>query len=465
MSTHIATADRSVSEKVSELGPTWLAGAIAAGPATMASLLVAGASFGYALLWVVIISALLGALGLYLSTKLALATEEGLVATVERRLGSKWAWLLVADVVLASGLAQLIIMKTLADVSGLMTGIDVRIWGIFWALVLMVGLAGGGYRIAELGAKVIVSAIVIAFISSLFVVPTDLVAASGGLVPAIPAGIEGALIAAAIPAGIEGALIAAAILGGAVHITVITMQTYTVRARGWTTSDADLARFDISVSMIVAFGLFSIATFVVAAGALHGTVENPEALTAITAAQSLEPVAGGFAQWLFLFGLLGAAVSTLGGNTLVPPYVVADKLGWETDVSDSRYRSLLAATALLSAAGAFIEGAFLPLLALVLAFGLVGTPFVIAIVLVLLNDPETAPEPPSLALNVGGVTLFSVATVLAGQFVNEQIAGGLTPISGSIAVFAIILTIATVVLVSSHLRTQLTGEKKATISE
>jgi len=452
MSTHIATADRSVSEKVSELGPTWLAGAIAAGPATMASLLVAGASFGYALLWVVIISALLGALGLYLSTKLALATEEGLVATVERRLGSKWAWLLVADVVLASGLAQLIIMKTLADVSGLMTGIDVRIWGIFWALVLMVGLAGGGYRIAELGAKVIVSAIVIAFIASLFVVPTDLVAASGGLVPAIPAGIEGALIAAAI-------------LGGAVHITVITMQTYTVRARGWTTSDADLARFDISVSMIVAFGLFSIATFVVAAGALHGTVENPEALTAITAAQSLEPVAGGFAQWLFLFGLLGAAVSTLGGNTLVPPYVVADKLGWETDVSDSRYRSLLAATALLSAAGAFIEGAFLPLLALVLAFGLVGTPFVIAIVLVLLNDPETAPEPPSLALNVGGVTLFSVATVLAGQFVNEQIAGGLTPISGSIAVFAIILTIATVVLVSSHLRTQLTGEKKATISE
>jgi len=452
MSTHIATADRSVSEKVSELGPTWLAGAIAAGPATMASLLVAGASFGYALLWVVIISALLGALGLYLSTKLALATEEGLVATVERRLGSKWAWLLVADVVLASGLAQLIIMKTLADVSGLMTGIDVRIWGIFWALVLMVGLAGGGYRIAELGAKVIVSAIVIAFIASLFVVPTDLVAASGGLVPAIPAGIEGALIAAAI-------------LGGAVHITVITMQTYTVRARGWTTSDADLARFDISVSMIVAFGLFSIATFVVAAGALHGTVENPEALTAITAAQSLEPVAGGFAQWLFLFGLLGAAVSTLGGNTLVPPYVVADKLGWETDVSDSRYRSLLAATALLSAAGAFIEGAFLPLLALVLAFGLVGTPFVIAIVLVLLNDSETAPEPPSLALNVGGVTLFSVATVLAGQFVNEQIAGGLTPISGSIAVFAIILTIATVVLVSSHLRTQLTGEKKATISE
>lgn len=448
MSQQTVSVGRSVTEKFSALGPTWLAGAIAAGPATMASLLVAGASFGYALLWVVIVSALLGALGLYLSTKLALATEEGLVATVERRLGSKWAWLLVADVVLASGLAQLIIMKTLADVSGLMTGIDARLWGIVWALVLVVGLAGGGYRIAELGAKVIVSAIVIAFIASLFVVPTDLVAASSGLAPTIPAGVSGALVAAAI-------------LGGAVHITVITMQTYTVRARGWTTSDADLARFDISVSMIAAFGLFSIATFVVAAGALHGNVDA-EGLTAIAAAQALEPIAGEFAQSLFLLGLLGAAVSTLGGNTLVPPYVVADKLGWETDVGDSRYRSLLAVTALLSAGGAFIEGAFLPLLALVLAFGLVGTPFVIAIVLVLLNDSETAPEPPSLALNAGGIGLFSVAAVLAGQFVNEQLGGGLTPLSGSIAVFALVLTIATAVLIGSHLKTQLGGERAAT---
>jgi manganese transport protein len=444
-------ADRSVSEKISELGPTWLAGAIAAGPATIASLITAGASFGYALLWVVVLSALFGALAQYLSTKLALATEEGLVATVERRLGTKWAWLLVADVVLASGLAQLIIMKTVADVSGLVTGTDARIWGLVWAVVLAAGLAGGGYRFAEIGAKLIVSAIVLAFIASLFVVPTDFVAASGGLVPTIPAGVSGALVAAGI-------------LGGAVHITIITMQTYTVRARGWTTEDAGLARFDISVSMLAAFGIFSIATFLVAAGALFGNVDA-QGLTAVSAAQALEPIAGEFAQSLFLAGLLGAAVSTLGGNTLVPPYVVADKLGWKTDVSDSRYRALLAATALLSAGGVFIGGSFLQLLVLVLAFGLVGTPFAIALVLVLLNDSGTTAEPPSLLLNVGGVALFAVASVLAGSFVNEQISGGLTALSGSVLVFAVVLGLATVVLVGSHLRTQLSGGNTAAVSE
>jgi len=434
-----------VAHYFSRLGPTWLAGAIAAGPATMASVLVAGASFGYALLWVVIISALFGALAQYLSTRLALATGEGIVQTVENRYGSIWAWILVIDVVLAAGLAQLVIMKTLADVSALMSGFDARLWGVFWAIVLAVGLAGGGYRVAELGAKVIVSAVVLAFVASLFVVPIDLSTAATGLVPSIPAGVSGALIAAGV-------------LGGAVHITIITMQTYTVRARGWDDSDRSLARFDIFASMIVAFGLFSLATFLVAAGALHGTVDAA-GLDAIAAAAALEPIAGTYAQWLFLIGLLGAAVSTLGGNTIVPPFLVADKLGWDTDVSDRRYRTLLAATALLSAGGAFIEGSFFQLLVLVLAFGLVGTPFAIAIVVLLVNDRSVVDETPGFALNVGAVALFSVTTVLAGSFVQDEIASGLDPLTLFVVAFAVAMSIATVALLGSQFVSKLSQKE------
>ncbi|MGM0606230.1 MAG: NRAMP family divalent metal transporter [Halobacteriota archaeon] len=426
----------SVLQYLSRLGPTWLAGAIAAGPATMASVLVAGASFGYALLWVVILSALFGALAQYLATRLALVTGEGIVSTVERRFGSVWAWILVADVVLAAGLAQLVIMKTLADVSALVSGVDARLWGGVWAIVIAIGLAGGGYRLAELGAKVIVSVVVLAFVASLFVVPIDIGSAATGLVPAIPAGVSGALLAAGV-------------LGGAVHITIITMQTYTVRARGWDEADRGIARFDIVASMIGAFGLFSLAIFLVAAGALYGVVD-PSGLTAIAAAGALEPIAGTYAQWLFLFGLLGAAVSTLGGNTIVPPFLVADKLGWETNVSDTRYRSLLAATALVSAAGAFIEGSFLQLLVLVLAFGLVGTPFAIAVVVLLLNDAAIVEQTPGPAVNLGAVALFAVTSVLAGSFVRDELAGGIDPLTGFVLLFAAGMTIATVVLIGSR---------------
>ncbi len=433
---------------LSRLGPTWLAGAIAAGPATMASLLAAGAGFGYTLLWVVVLSAILGALAQYLATRLALGTEEGIVRTVERHLGEWWAWLLVVDVFLAAGLAQLVIMKTLADVSEALSGVDARLWGVAWAVVLAAGLAGGGYRVAELGAKIVVSLVVCAFVASLFVVPIDYSAAASGLVPSAFDGVGMALVAAGV-------------LGGAVHVTIITMQTYTTRARGWTATDAGIARFDIATSMLVAFGLYSLAIFVVAASVLAGTGE----VTAIGAAEALGPLVGPYAQALFFVGLLGAAVSTLGGNTVVPPYLLADKLGWDTDVSDSRYQALLAGVALASAAGAFIEGAFFPLLVLVLAFGLVGTPFAIALVLVLLNTRSVRVDAPGIVLNAGGVVLFVVASVTAGSFVAEEfeavrqtgaLAAGMSTVA---VVFAAVLGTATLALVGSYLLGRFDGER------
>ncbi len=431
---------------VRRLGPTWLAGAVAAGPATMASLLVAGASFGYALLWIVVLSAVLGTLGQYLAMRLGLATEAGLVTVVERHLGSFWAWVLVVDVVLAAGLAQLVIMKTLADVSGAMAGdlgfaaaADPRLWGILWALVLVVGLAGGGYRVAELGAKLIVSLVVLAFVAAAVVVPIDPSAAASGLVPQIPAGVGGALVAAGV-------------LGGAVHITLLSMQSYTMRERGWTSADRDVATFDIGSSMLVAFGAYSLAIFLVAASVLPALEADPGAITQIEAGEALGPVAGEYATWLFLAGLLGAAVSTLGANTVVPPYVLADKLGWEQSISDSRYRGAIAVVALLSAAGAFIEGAFFPLLVLVLAFGLVGTPFVLVLILILLNDPDVVPTTNSRRLNAAGFVLLAVATVLAAEFVRGELTTVTEPLSAFVVLFAACMSLAMVGLFGTYLR-------------
>ncbi|MCU4926403.1 divalent metal cation transporter [Halobacteria archaeon AArc-dxtr1] len=422
----------------SKLGPTWLAGAIAAGPATMAAVITAGAVFGYDMLWVVILAAVLGATAQYLSMRLGLLTEQGIVATVEERLGTFWAWVLVIDTVLASGLAQIVIMKTVADVSAMATGIDARIWGVLWALALAVGLAGGGYYIAELGAKLIVSAVVIAFIASAFIVPTDGTAAVSGLAPSIPT-----------DAG--AALIIAGVLGGAVHITLITMQTYTMRARGWTRKEYDLGLFDVGSSMLVAFGLFSVATFIVAASVLHTPEISGAELDALAAADALGPLAGEYAAAIFMIGLWGAAISTLGANTVVPPYLIADKLDWEQDVSDSRFRAAVVAVALIGALGAFLEGGFFPLLTLMLAFGLVGTPFALVIVLYLLNDSKTVPETNSWLANLAAIVLIVVTTVLAADFVREEAPAATSEFSSAgVVIFAVVMGIATLGLIGKY---------------
>ena len=418
------------------MGPSWVAGAVAAGPASLASLITAGGAYGYALFWVVVLSAVAGAFAQYLAMRLGLLTERGIVAVVEDHLGDSWAWLLVLDVVLAAGSAQLLIMKTVATVSETITGVDARIWGVVWAVVLAVGLATRGYRFLETVAKALVAGVVFAFLASLFVVPVDAGAAARGLVPALPAG---------------SALVAAGVLGGAVHITLITMHSYTMRARGWTVEEYGLATFDVGASMLVAFGVYSVAVFLVTASVL-----TTGDLSAVEAARALGPLAGRYAEWLFLLGLLGAAVSTLGGNTIAPPFLLADKLGWGTTVDDNRYRGLLVAAALLSAPGAFIGGPVLSQLALVLAIGTVGTPFAIVVVLYLLNS-EAVPESPSTLTNLGGLGLLVVTGALAANFVAEQVAGGVDILSGAILAFAVILTAATVALLAKYARLSITG--------
>lgn len=401
-----SVVDQPLRSYVRRLGPTWIAGAVAAGPATVATVMTAGASFRYRLLWVVILAAIFGALAQYLAMRVGLLSETGLVTLVERRLGTRWAWLLVADVVLAAGLAQLVIMKTLADVSELVTGVDARIWGIAWAIALALGLGWGGYRFLEVVAKGLVVAVVLAFVVSLGVVPIDLPAAAGGLVPTIPAGIDGALIAAGV-------------LGGAVHVTLVTMQSYTMQARGWTRAEYGLGTFDVLTSMLVAFGAFGLAIYLVAAAVLYDPTAIVD-LDAVGAAEALGPALGDLGHWVFLLGLWAAAVSTLGGNTVVPPYAIADKLGIERDVTDGRYRALVVGIALASGAGAFLEGSFFSLLILVLAFGLVGTPFALALVVYLANDPDAVGETASPLANVGGIGLIAVAAILAGNFVLER---------------------------------------------
>ena len=431
----MATSGSGLRSRLSQMGPTWLAGAIAVGPATIGALVTAGAGFGYSLLWVVLLSAVMGTTAQYLAMRLGLLTESGIVAAVTENLGSSWAWLLVVDAVIAAGLAQLVIMKTLAGVSAEVTGLNPVVWAVAWSGVLAVGLAGGGYRYAELGAKVLVTLVVVLFVASLFVVPIDAGAAVQGLAPSIPAGVEGALLAAGI-------------LGGAVHIALVTMQSYTMRARGWTADDSALARFDVAASMLVAFGIASLAIFLVAASVL-----SDPSLGVVGAANALGPLVGSNAKWLFLLGLWGAAVTTLGGNTVVPPYLIADKMGWAQDTSDSRYQATVAAFALISALGVFIPGAVFGLLVQAQAIGFVGTPFVLALVLYLLNDPTAVPKTAGSLENVGGVLLIGISTVVAGQWLQRVASGGVTdPVSLAILAFATVLGVAMVGLLGLSVR-------------
>jgi len=385
------------------MGPAWIIAADASGPATLASLCIAGSMYGYKMLWVVLLSVLFGATVQYLAARIGILEGKGIITIVEERLGPMWGWILALDALLVTWLAALVLMNALVGVTSLMTGIHSRLWGVPFAAIVGVFLIRGGYRWFEILCKALVAFILVCFVITLAMVDLSWSDIALGLVPNIPGGIESALMMAAI-------------MGGAVHITIIGLHTYNTNAKGWTRDDLSLARFDNFVSMGLAFGLYSVIIFFVAAAVLHPY--HVKVVTATDAALSLEPLLGKGASVIFMLGVWGAAFSTLSPTMLAATYFFVDKMKWPLDRKDRRFTGTVIVGCIIVAFGPFLKGGFFLLLPLMLALGLCGTPLIIAIVLHLLNKREVVGEDKnSLILNILGCIALAVTTFLAIRFI------------------------------------------------
>ncbi|MBW1682555.1 MAG: divalent metal cation transporter [Deltaproteobacteria bacterium] len=390
-----------------EMGPAWIISAVACGPATLASVSIAGSTYGYAFLWVVILSAVFGATAQYLAARVGILEGRGIISATERRLGRFWAWILALDAVVATYIAAMVLMNALVGVTGLATGLSTPWWGIPYALLITLGLVLGGYRWFENACKLLVCFVVLCFIITVFQADIRPAQLASGLIPTFPGGMGSALMGAAI-------------MGGAVHITIIGMHTYNVNARGWKKKDLPLARFDNALSMGAAFGIYSLAIYLVAASVLHPA--GVKVARAADAALGLGPLLGKMAMATFLLGLWGATLSTISPTFLAGAYFIFDKMGWDRERQRKRFGGIILLGALLSATGPFLKGGFFLLLPVMLALGLCGTPLILAIILYMLNRREIAgADRNSFILNLLGVLTLLVTTVLAARFILSKV--------------------------------------------
>lgn len=391
---------------IKQAGPAWIVSAVACGPATMASVAIAGGKYGYGILWVVVLSAFLAFVVQYMAAKAGIIGQKGIMSIVEEKWGSPWAWLLMIDALFATWLAAAVLMKSLVGVTNLIVGTDSNLWALFYAALIFVLLVFGGYKLLERVCKILVSLVVLAFVITVIKVRPDLFAMVKGLVPMIKSGADWALISAGI-------------MGGAVHITIIAMHTYNVNARGWGTGHLKLARLDTFLSMFVAFGLYSVAILLASAVVLYpegATIKNAFGL-----ANVLKPVLGPYAGAVFMAGLWAAVISTISPTFLAGGYFLADKLKWDTNISDNRFKAAIGIGVLISLTGVLLKGNFMLLLVIMLALGLCGTPFIILALLLLLNSKDWAGENKNgWVLNIFGVLALVVTTILAARFLISK---------------------------------------------
>ncbi|WP_081586028.1 Nramp family divalent metal transporter [Tsukamurella sp. 1534] len=299
------------------LGPAFVAAIAYVDPGNVAANITAGATYGYLLVWVLVLANVMAVMIQYQSAKLGVVTGRSLPQVLGDRLPrrARLAFWGQAEVVAAATDIAEIIGGALA--LNLLFGLPLIWGGLIVGVVstVLLTLADGRrqYRF-ELVVVGLLAIIVVGFLAGLVVAPPDGAAFLSGLVPRLQ--------------GTETVLLAASMLGATVMPHAIYLHSALVVDRhGAPPAEgrADRARrllrvtrVDVSLALVIA-GAVNIALLVLAASALFGR-EGTDSIEGAHAAvaDALGPViAGLFAIGLLASGLASTSVGSYAGSTIM----------------------------------------------------------------------------------------------------------------------------------------------------
>ncbi|WP_441297519.1 Nramp family divalent metal transporter, partial [Actinosynnema sp. ALI-1.44] len=321
------------------LGPAFVAAIAYVDPGNVATNTAAGATYGYLLVWVVVVANVMAGLVQYLSAKLGLVTGLSLPEAVRDRLSTptRLAYWAQAEVVaMATDLAEVlggaIALNLLFDLPLLLGGV---ITGVVSTVLLLVQ-DRAGQRPFERVITGLLLIIAIGFAAGLFVSPPSGSGVVGGLLPQF--------------AGSESVLLAAGMLGATVMPHAVYLHSALARDRHGRQTGPRLGRllnatrYDVGVAMVFA-GAVNLAMLLLAASALSG-IDGVDSLSGVRAAIG-QHLGGGIAL-LFAVGLLASGLASTSVGCYAGAVVMGGLLRKRIPLLARRLLTLLPAVALLA---------------------------------------------------------------------------------------------------------------------
>lgn len=389
----------------SKFGPGILVTAAFIGPGTVTTASIAGAEFGFALLWALLFSIFATMVLQDMAARLGLVTRRGLAEALRDNFAGSWlGGLAIALVVAAIGFGNA------AYEAGNIIGAAIGLESIFdlpmsaWALLVgaLAGLllASGTYALIEKLLVTLVLLMSVVFLATLVQVGPDLGAMlQGALVPSVPRG---------------SLLTVIALVGTTVVPYNLFLHASAVQEK-WP-ADVDTrqalreARVDTGLSIGLG-GLITLAVLSTSAAAFFG---GDAEFSAANMARQLEPLLGSGARYFFAAGLFAAGLSSAVTAPLAAAYAVCGVLGWSQELRSGRFRAVWI-TVLLCGTG-FAAVGTKPLLAILFAQAANGflLPICAIFLLVVMNRRGTLGEHSNSALANGLGALVVLVTVGLG---------------------------------------------------
>ena len=316
--------------RIIRFGPGSFVTAAFIGPGTIATCSLAGAQFGYALLWGLVFSVIATVVLQEMSARLGIITQSGLGEALRLQFESPYVRIITAILVISAigiGNAAFETGNILGASLGLQTlmpaGIRVRSVALLTGILAFILLFAGNYRVIE---KVLITLVIlmsITFITTAVIVAPDAREIMKGMfIPGIPGNSDITLVG---------------LIGTTVVPYNLFLHASAVHERWKDKKDLPAARLDIAVSVILG-GLISMSIVITSAVAFRGT--GREITGATDLAVQLEPLLGRWATYCISLGLFAAGVSSAITAPLAAAYAVSGVLGWNRNLSSFRFRSV-----------------------------------------------------------------------------------------------------------------------------
>ena len=353
---------KSILKKIRSIGPAALVTAAFIGPGTITTCSIAGAKFGYALLWGLLFSIIATVVLQEMSARLGIVARKGLgeaLCEQARNPITKFitAFLVLSAILIGNAayetgniLGGALGLETISGISSISItdSFKINIWGPLIGLSAFILMIIGSYKSIERMLIILVILMSLAFITtSIVIMPVWKEIFKGIFVPSVPKG---------------SVLTIVALIGTTVVPYNLFLHSSAVQEKWKDKSGLNEARTDIFVSIIIG-GLISMSIVVTSAVAFWGS--NHEIKGAGDLAIQLEPLLGNWAKIFLAFGLFAAGISSAVTAPLAAAYATSGILGWKKNLKDKKFKSVWIFILLIGIA--FSAFGFKPIQAIVLA--------------------------------------------------------------------------------------------------
>ncbi|MCP5047486.1 MAG: divalent metal cation transporter [bacterium] len=383
--------------KRGKFGPGFLVAAAFIGPGTVVTATSAGAKYGYALIWVVVVSIIAAIVLQEMAGRFSLSTGMDVAAALVRLTEKKWLKIIfqvLAFLAIIVGCTAYEAGNIIGGSIGLemLTGGDKRLWIFLISVIAILLLWRRNYKLIE---KVLVGLVVVmgaSFLISVIIVKPSLSSIAGGFIPSVPEG---------------SVLTVLALLGTTVVPYNIFLHSATILKKWKSKEDIPRMRTDTFLSIGLG-GVITAAVVITASAAffLKGIhITGPADLSS-----QLKPLYGNLAEFFFGIGLFSAGVS----SAITAPYAAAwtarGLFGWEEN--NWKFRAVFLAVIVFGAVAGIFTLKPLHMILVAQVTNALLLPVVAIFIVYLLNKKETGQFKNTLFQNIVFIMVFLVIVLI-----------------------------------------------------